>query len=68
MCGGMLGVDLLDKLVNNVNNLSKIFDKILPANSSMINEHNLEKVVSRDRRWEGPRRHNALIERREMME
>ena len=39
-CGGMLGSNFLCNLVNNVKNLSMVFDEIYPVDSSIIiNNH-----------------------------
>ena len=59
----MLGDDLLNKVANNVKNLSTTFDEIHPVDSNVIfNDYNIIKVAPNssvilhegDATWEGP--------------
>ena len=45
-CGRTLGDDFLEKLVNNVENLSTVFDEIyLDDRKVIIDKHNIVKMV-----------------------
>ena len=68
-CGEMLGNNFLCKLVNNVKNLSTVFDEIYPADSSIIIKKYCNIDVLGEKELErGPKRRSESSQRHMMME